>query len=108
MREITGLTVGTHEIQWRQMQEAHHGAGPKAKRSPKERSAIPGAVTKAPQVALDRLGVVAPPRGPKRRLGSGQQDRGGMGTDPGLPREPGLVVLCLRSGPHQPATTSQN
>ncbi|AKG94558.1 hypothetical protein Shpa_47 [Paracoccus phage Shpa] len=38
------------------MQEAYHGAGSKAKRSPKERSATPGRVTMLPQVALNDLG----------------------------------------------------
>lgn len=38
-----GLTDGYDERQWRQMQEADHGAGTYGKRSPKERSAVPGA-----------------------------------------------------------------
>jgi hypothetical protein len=51
-------------------------------------------VTDVSQVALDGLGEVAPPDRPKRRLGSGQQDRGGMG--PAFSGKPlGLVVLCL-------------
>jgi hypothetical protein len=39
--------------------------------------------------------------GQKRRLGSGQQIVGGMGTNPA--NMAGLVVLCLRSGSLQPA-----
>lgn len=79
-----GLADGLR--QWRQVQEAYHGAGPQAKRSPKERSAVPGTVTMVSQVALDGLGVVTPPDRPRRRLGSAKQDRGGMGTDPGAER----------------------
>lgn len=37
--------------------------GAKAKRSPKEKSAAPGTVTKVSQVVLDGLGIVTPPTG---------------------------------------------
>lgn len=83
---VRGAGLADGQRQWRQVQEADHGAGPQAKRSPKERSAVPGTVTMVSQVALDDLGVVAPPDRPRRRLGSGQQDRGGMGTDLGAER----------------------
>jgi hypothetical protein len=101
-----GLAVG--QRQWRQMQDAHHGAGPQAKRSPKERSAVPGTVTMVSQVALDDLGIVTPPDRPRRRLGSGQQDRGGMGTDPAAVWPWGWSSYAFCSGSLQPAITSQN
>lgn len=56
-----GLTGGHR--QWRQMQEAYHGAEPQAKRSPKERSAVPGTVMMVSQVALDDPGIITPPIG---------------------------------------------
>ena len=46
------------------------------------------------QVATDLTGRMQATAGPMRRRGSGQQDRGGMGTN--LGRWPGLVVLCLQ------------
>lgn len=36
--------------------KAYHGAGPQAKRSPKDRSVAPGRVANLPKVAIDRLG----------------------------------------------------
>lgn len=47
------------------------------------------------QVALNDPGMVTPLDRPMRRLGSGQQDRGGIGTSSGRRLTPGLVVLCL-------------
>jgi hypothetical protein len=66
--------------------KAYHGAGSQAKRSPKEQGAIPGKVTKLPKAVLDRPAVSPDQMGPRRRPGSGQQDRGGMGTDLGAER----------------------
>jgi len=40
------------------MREAYHGAGSKAKRSPKGGSVIPGRVTNLPKVATDDLAKV--------------------------------------------------
>lgn len=79
--DFAGPVWRTVRRQWRQMQEVYHGAEPQTKRSPKERSAVPGTVMMVSQVALDDLGIIAPPNRPTRRLGSGQQDREGMGTD---------------------------
>jgi len=50
--------------------EAYHGAEPQAKRSPKERSAVPGTVTLVSKVALNDPGKSLPRLGPRRRLGS--------------------------------------
>ena len=76
------------------MQEAYHGAEPQAKRSPKERSAVPGTVIMVSQVALDDPGTSLPRLGPRRRLGSASKIAQGIGTNLGGRLAPGLVVLC--------------
>lgn len=63
--ETRGRSDGRFRRQWRQMQEAYHGAGPQAKRSPKEQSAVPGTVTKVSEVVLNHPGNVTPPDGPE-------------------------------------------
>lgn len=45
------------------------------------------------KVGTDCLALIARPDGLKRRLGSSQQDRGGIGTNLGILL--GLVFLCL-------------
>lgn len=105
--EVRGAGLADGQRQWRQVQEANHGAGPQAKRSPKERSAVPGTVTMVSKVALDDPGMVTPPDRPKRRLGSASKIAEAWG--PTLePKGPGLVVLCLLLGLSQPATSFQN
>lgn len=74
--------------------------GTKAKRSPKDRSAVPEGVNTS-KVAIDLTGRDAPRQGPRRRPGSGQQDRSGLGTN--LAKWAGLVVLCPDNSPHHPA-----
>ena len=63
--ETRGRSDGRFRRQWRQMQEAYHGAGPQAKRSPKEPSAVPGTVISVSQVGFDRSGIITPPIGPE-------------------------------------------
>lgn len=70
---------------WHQHGTAYHGAGSQAKRSPKDRSAIPGTVTIVSKVAVNGSGNVTPTHRPKRQPGSGQQDRGGIGANLGKP-----------------------
>lgn len=65
-----------------------------AKRSPKERSAVPGTSDFGVESSSQPSGVVTPPDGPKRRLGSGWQDRGGVGT--ARPFLAGAVRPCLQ------------
>ncbi len=57
--------------------------GTKAKRSPKDRSAVPEGVNTS-KVAINLTGRDAPRRGPWRRPGSGQQDRSGHRDQPRL------------------------
>jgi len=64
--------------------EAYRGAGSHAKRSPKDRSAIPGTVTQVSKVAVNDQGRVTATYRPKRRPGSGRQDREGIGTTTGF------------------------
>ena len=78
--------------------------GAKAKRSPKEQSAAPGRVTMLPKVVLDVPGLSRHRSGPRRRPGSGQQDRSGHGTSLGA--WPGLVVLCPDNSPLLPAIST--
>ena len=80
--KVCGAGLADGQRQWRQVQEADHGAGPQAKRSPKERSAVPGTVTMVSQVALDGLGVVTPPDRSMAAARLGQQDRSGHGDRP--------------------------
>lgn len=82
------------------MRECLPWGGAKAKRSPKDRSAAPER-PKTLESSGQSVRAWVPRRGLKRRPGSGQQDRSGMGTNLGKP--PGLVVLCLNNSPHQPA-----
>lgn len=63
--ETRGRSDGRFRRQWRQMQEAYHGAGPQAKRSPKEPSAVPGTVISVSQVGFDQSGIITPPIGPE-------------------------------------------
>jgi hypothetical protein len=82
--------------QWRQMQEGQpRGGTPGQAQSEREKRGSRHSDEHVSQVALDDPGMVTPPDRPKRRLGSGQQDRGGMGTDLGGRQAPGLVFLCL-------------
>lgn len=100
--EVRGAGLADGQRQWRQVQEANHGAGPQAKRSPKERSAVPGTVTMVSKVALDDPGMVTPPDRPKRRLGSASKIAEVWG--PTLESKgPGLVFLCLLLRLSQPA-----
>lgn len=60
------------------------------------------------QVALDDLGLVTPPDRPKRRLGSGQQDRGGMGTDLGTLAGAGRPMPSAQALSNQQTYQNQN
>lgn len=72
-----------------------------AKRSPKERSAVPGTVTSVSKVALDHLGRSHHQMGASRRLGSGLQDRGRHRDQPGHFGGAGRPMPSDNS--HQPA-----
>ena len=92
-----GTVLADGQRQWRQTPNAYHGAGPQAKRSPKERSAVPGTMTLVSQVALDGAGIVTPPTG--QDDGSAQASKIVEAWGPtSEPKGPGLVFLCLRSG----------
>ncbi len=69
----------------------------KAKRSPKERSAVSGTLIQVSQVVLDRLGRDHVTRWAKSD-GSAPASKivGGKGTNPA--KSAGLVVLCLQLG----------
>ena len=56
--------------------------------------------------STQRSGAVTPPDRPKRRPGSGQQDREGIGTNSGILL--GLVFLCLLLRPSPTSNTNRS
>lgn len=84
---------------WRCGVEVQPWGETKEKRSPKERSAVSGTVNLVSQVALDHLGQSHHQMGQKRRLGSGQQDRGGHGDNLAILGGACLPMPSLRLSP---------
>ena len=100
--ETRGRSDGRFRRQWRQMQEAYHGAGPQAKRSPKEPSAVPGTVTFGVGSRVQLIGDCHATDW-ARSDGSAPASKivEGRGTNPAIWR--GWSSYAFRSGSLQPA-----
>lgn len=95
-----GRSGGRFERQWRQTRNAYHGARPQAK-AQSER-AKRGLRHNDPRVASSARPSGAGSRnqmGQKRRLGSGQQDRGGHGDNLAILGGACLPMPSLRLSP---------